>query len=383
MAKRRGSGEGSIAREGERWVARITVSSVNGKQVRRKRMARTQAEARIKLRELQAEAKAGVVGAGRTTVAEYLTDWLKHVLPARGVSEATEENYAIMVRCHIVPVLGAIRLDQLRPDDVDKMLRGMAEAGKARSTIRLARTVLALALTHAERRDLVARNAAHLAIVPPAPTRQSRALTVGEARTLLGAVGGEPLEAAWVAMLLLGLRPGECFALRWGDIDLGAGTLHVRQAIKRGAGNAFSFGEPKTPRSRRTLDMPDLLIDALKTRMKAQSADRLAAGLAWTDLDLVFSTAVGTMVDPANSRRAFRRVTEAAGLGRWHPHEARHSAVSILSATGVPLEVVADVVGHAPGSKMTGDVYRHRITPSVSAAKATMNGLFPVPPEDL
>ncbi len=113
--------------------------------------------------------------AGRTAVADYLTEWLTHVLPARGVSEATEENYAIMVRCHIT--LGAIRLEQLRPDDVDRMLRGLAEAGKARSTIRLSRTVLAMALTHAERRNLVARNAARLAIVPPAPTRQSRALS--------------------------------------------------------------------------------------------------------------------------------------------------------------------------------------------------------------
>ncbi len=91
---------------------------------------------------------------------------------------------------------------------------------------------------------------------------------------MLDAIAGEPLEAAWVAMLLLGLRPGECFALRWGDIDLEAGRLHVRQVIKRGAGNSFSFGEPKTPRSRRTLDMPDLLVHALKAR-KEDSIDQV------------------------------------------------------------------------------------------------------------
>lgn len=376
MSKRRGSGEGSIFQDGNRWVASVTVASGEGRQVRRKRMARTYAEARTKLRELQAEAEAGVVGAGRLTVAAYLEDWLAHVLPARAVSQATAENYATMIHHHIVPALGRIRLDQLRADDVDRLLRQMAAAGKARSTIRLARTVLVLALSHAERRDMVGRNAARLSIVPPAPTRESRSLTVSQARSLLSAARGDRLEAAWVTMLLLGLRPGEVFALAWQDVDLDTGILHVRRAIKRAGGCMFTIGEPKTTRSRRSLDLPALVAEALRSHRTRQAAERLAAGSAWQDSGLVFSTALGVMLDPANTRRAFARLTEAAGLGRWHPHEARHSAVSLLSAAGVRLEEVADVVGHAPGSRMTGDVYRHQINPSVGAAKETMDQLF-------
>ena len=376
MSKRRGSGEGSIFQDGNRWVASVTLGSGGGRQVRRKRTARTYAEARTKLRELQTEAKAGVVGAGRLSVAAYLDDWLAHVLPARGVSVATEENYATMIHRHIVPGLGHIRLDQLRADDVDRLLRDMASAGKARSTIRLARTVLVLALSHAERRDMVSRNAARLSIVPPAPTRESRSLTVSQARSLLSAARGDRLEAAWVTMLLLGLRPGEVFALGWPDVDLDAGILHVRQAIKRAGGSTFTIGEPKTARSRRSLDLPALAAESLRSHRACQAAERLAAGSEWQDTGLVFTTTLGTMIDPANARRSFARVTEAAGLGRWHPHEARHSAVSFLSAAGVRLEEVADVVGHAPGSKMTGDVYRHQVNPSVSAAKATMDAVF-------
>ncbi|MGH9130276.1 MAG: site-specific integrase, partial [Acidimicrobiales bacterium] len=187
---------------------------------------------------------------------------------------------------------------------------------------------------------------------------------------------GEPLEAAWLAMILLGLRPGEAFALEWQDVNLDARVLRVRQGIKRAGGAQFALGEPTTPKSRRSLDMPTRVVEAFRHRLKDQETQRQAAGEAWEETGLVFTTAFGTMIDPANSRRAFRRCTEAAGLGRWHPHEGRHSAASILSDAGVPLEVVADVLGHAPGSKITADVYRHRITPSVPAAKKTMDDIF-------
>ncbi len=379
MAKRRGAGDGSIFRDGERWVACIDVAGADGRRHRRKRSARTYGEARAKLRELQAEAAAGIAGNGKLTLGEYLEDWLSHVPPARGISVATTENYTTMIRVHITPALGAIKLDQLRAEHVDRLLRQMADAGKAHSTVRLVRTVLVMALTHAERRDMVMRNAARLSIVPPGPVRQSRSLTREQAKTLLGSIQGEPLEAAWLAMMLLGLRPGEAFALEWQDVDLDNGVLRVRQGIKRAGGAKFTLGDPKTPKSRRTLDMPSRVVEAFRRRREDQEAQRQAAGEAWNETGLVFSTAFGTMIDPANSRRAFRRCTEAAGLGRWHPHEGRHSAASILSDAGVPLELVADVLGHAPGSKMTGDVYRHSISPSVTAAKTTMDDIFGPP----
>ncbi len=376
MAKRRGAGDGSIFRDGERWVACIDVTGADGRRHRRKRSARTYAEARTKLREMQAEIAAGVAVTGRLTLGEYLEDWLAHVLPARGISIATAENYESMIRVHITPALGAIKLDQLRAEHVDGLLRQLADAGKARSTMRLVRTVLVMALTHAERRDMVMRNAARLSIVPPGPVRESRSLTREEAKTLLGAIRGEPLEAAWLVMMLLGLRPGEAFALEWQDVDLESGVLRVRQGIQRAGGAKFSLGDPKTPKSRRTLDMPSRVVEAFRHRSEDQEAQRRAAGEAWNETGLVFTTASGNMIDPANSRRVFRRCTEAAGLGRWHPHEGRHSAASILSDAGVPLELVADVLGHAPGSKMTGDVYRHRISPVVGAAKTTMDDIF-------
>ena len=98
-------------------------------------------------------------------------------------------------------------------------------------------------------------------------------------------------------------------------------------------------------------------------------------GEQWLDLGLVFPTGRGTLLDPANLRRALRTVTEKAGLGRWHPHELRHSAASLLSAAGVPLEEVADVLGHA-STRVTSATYRHLTTPTVEAGAGPMEDLL-------
>jgi integrase len=375
MSKRRGAGEGSIYRQGNRWVASVTIDSTAGRQVRVKRVARTQVDARAKLKELQSRAAAGVAGSGRVTVKSFLEDWLEDVLPSRSLRPATVENYTWAIRHHIEPAIGSARLERLKADDVDKMLRDMAAAGKARSTIRLVRTVLVLALSHAERRDMVVRNVARLSILPAAPARQSRALTLSQARSLLAAASSERLEALWVTMLLTGLRPGEALGLAWEDVDLDGGHLRVRQAVQRGVGGKLDLGEPKTTRSRRVLDLPNPVVEALRSHRSRQSVERLALGPAWTDSGLVFTTTTGTMLDPSNVRRAFSALTQQAGLGHWHPHELRHSTVSLLSAAGVPLEQIADLAGHST-TRVTDQIYRHPVSSSVTAAKHTMEQLF-------
>jgi len=95
----------------------------------------------------------------------------------------------------------------------------------------------------------------------------------------------------------------------------------------------------------------------------------------WGPLGLVFTTEVGTPIDPANLRRSFAALTEAAGLGHWTPYELRHSAASLLSAAGVHAEVVGDVLGH-DGTRMVATVYRHAVTPTVAAAVAPMEAMF-------
>jgi integrase len=118
-------------------------------------------------------------------------------------------------------------------------------------------------------------------------------------------------------------------------------------------------GEVKTARSRRTIHLPAPVVDALRAHQARQAKERLAAGPGkWVDHGLVFTTQLGTPYDPDNFARHFVAMARKAGLGHWHPHEARHSAASLMLAQGVPLHVVSEVLGHS-SIRLTKDVYGH------------------------
>jgi integrase len=231
-----------------------------------------------------------------------------------------------------------------------------------------------MALDHAVRRDLLARNVARLTTAPAGPMRESRALTQDQATALLAAARGERFEAAYVTMLLLGLRPGETLGLAWEHVSFERGELRVVQAVKR-VRNRPVLGPLKTAGSRRTLAAPEPVMDALRAHRRRQLVERLRAGSVWTDSGLVFTNTIGGMVDATKFNAAFSALTRRAGFGHWHPHELRHSFVSLASYAGAREEDVADVVGHVT-TRMTHRVYRHQVTPTITAGKTAMERLF-------
>ena len=135
------------------------------------------------------------------------------------------------------------------------------------------------------------------------------------------------------------------------------------------------LGGLKTKRSRRSLRCPPMVVEALERRRAMQVDERAAAGRQWSTEwapeELVFTTANGRPIDASNLRRFFRQACDAAGIGRWTPYEMRHSAASLMSAEGVPLELVADVLGHE-GTRMAALVYRHVLAPTVEAGAVPM-----------
>lgn len=379
---RRGHGDGGLYLDAAKglWIGTVDLGRDGaGRRRRAKVSGRTRAEARTKLEQLRRRVADGLpVGDQRSTVAVFLAAWLDRGLPPGAVSSNTVDNYRWAVDHHLVPALGAVRLRDLSAAQVELMLAGMADAGMSRSSMARVHGVLSRALRYAERRDLVSRNVSTLVDTPAGPSTRSRALTVEQAGKLLAATAGDRLDALFVTGLMLGLRPGELLGLPWSAVDLDAGVLRVVQSLKRertDAGQVLLVGEPKTPRSRRALDMPSPVVEALRAHRGRQVVERLASGPEWLDTGLVFTTKQGAPIDPANLRREFRRLTNAAGLGAWHPHELRHSTASILSAAGVPLEVVSDVLGHE-GPRVTAAVYRHAITPTVAGGRAPMEHAF-------
>lgn len=385
MAKRRSRGEGSVFYEParQRWVAIVVLPEDSlGTRRRAKVTARTKTEVLAKLKRLRAHAEAGTSVDGAITFGQLLDRWLADVVPARSSvkSSNTIDNYRWSVERHLKPALGAKRLRTLRPDDIEMLLRRLVAGGMARNTIGRVRSHAAMALRWAQRRNLVVQNVAELAEMPATATaaEDGRSLTLPEARQLLTVARTDDAGPLLIVGLMLGLRPGELCGLSWTDVDFDAGTLSVRQARKRerlDGHEVLRLGDPKTRSSVRTITMPSPVRDALERQRRLQKETRCEAGAGWTELGLVFTTSAGTAIDPSNLRRAFARLCRLAGLGYWTPRSLRHSAASLLSAAGVPIEQVADLFGHVD-TRMVERHYRHRITPAVDAAVAPMEALF-------
>jgi integrase len=277
----------------------------------------------------------------------------------------------------LVPGLGAHRLAKLTPDHVDDLLEARAARGMAKNSLRRIRAVLVTALDHADRRELVRRNVARLTSTPDGTFSERRSLTAAEAGALLVAMRGDRLEALVVVGVTMGLRPGELTGLSWRDVDLDAGIIHVRRALKR-ENNRPVMGELKTSaRAGRWA-----ALRWWSRRCGGGRSSRRWSGPAgrdwsvqWAAQDLVFTTTAGTPIDASNLRRYFKRACKNAGIGRWMPYEMRHTAASLLSDDGVPLEQVADLLGH-DGTRMVAQVYRHAVAPTVDVAAARMERLL-------
>ena len=360
MAARRGHGEGSIYFDTSKDCYRAAVEigrDANGKRRRRRLSGKTKSEVRRRIKEFERQRDDGMSTDGASiTVAALFEHMFNTVLPARDLSPSTIDNYHWSAD-KILPALGHIRLRALTPENIETLLA--AHSHLSRSSLNRIRTVLGTALFEAERRAWVLRNVAKLAITPPSHTTHRRALDEDQARRLLATAAGHRLEAAILIGVTRGLRPGEILGLRWADLELDTdpAVMQIRQALKHHKGH-LSFGPPKTPKSVRSLVIPPVVLTALRPHRARQAAERLVAGAHWADHDLVLCTEIGTPIDPSNFRRSFQALTKAAGLGSWVPYEMRHSAVSLLSAAGVPIEHLADLAGHTD-TRMVAAVYRH------------------------
>jgi site-specific recombinase XerD len=137
-------------------------------------------------------------------------------------------------------------------------------------------------------------------------------------------------------------------------------------------------GKTKTKKSRRTLKLPNRCVEALKFHSELQGRQRQAAGKEWQEHGLVFASTVGTQRNANNVLRSFRTIVARTTLdaAAWTPREMRHSFVSLLSDSGVPIENIARLVGHAGGSAVTETVYRKQIRPVLLEGADAMDRIF-------
>jgi integrase len=321
MAKRRGNGEGTIYQRAEdgRWYGVITMKDDAGRTVRRKYLsAKTRTEVVKKMKTLQHRIDEGLTAPDESVTVEMLfIRWRDDVLRHQ-VSPNTVDNYMTVATQHIIPTLGVKKLSLLTTNDVDRLISIKMKGDLAVSSVKRIRSVLAQAIDQAMRWGWVNRNVATLARSPRMPRQEGRTLTPEQAQHFLVSLQGHRLQALFSLMLSTGLRRGEALGLRWEDLDEDKCLLHVRRQLLRQEG-VLMTADTKTFQSRRSVNLPSQMLALLQNHRTRQEAERNSERGSWTESGFIFTSVVGTPLDPRNLLREFKKVCDNAGLGDWHP----------------------------------------------------------------
>ena len=385
MTKRRSRGDGGLhwSETRQRWIATASLGHApDGKRIVKRGSGQTKAAAKAKLAEVLRDHDDGLaIAPSGYTVTNAVNEWLAYGLSDRDTSTIT--TCTILSNTHVIPCLGARKLRDLSAEDVEEWLAHKASTLSTR-TLQAVHSCLNRAVKRAMARDKVKRNVVALCSVPKGkPGRPSKALTLAQAEAVLGAAEHTRMRAYVVLSLLTGARTEELRALTWDHVDLKGHPgddppvpphMAVWRSVRAG-------GDTKTRKSRRTLALPRRCVEALEAHRQQQDQDRAVAGPRWRAHGLVFASRVGTSLDASDVRREFRRaIRHAAGLdaAEWTPRELRHSFVSLLSDSGVPLDEISRLVGHS-STAVTELVYRKQIRPVLQHGATAMDRIFSGP----
>jgi len=274
-------------------------------------------------------------------------------------------------RRRVVPVIGSVQLPKLSPEHirlVDNHLDAIGLSGASRNQ---AFDCLKTAMGEAVRERLITSSPFTLINwVPPVAHREMRFLTVHEQAKLYRLNDG--WTPVWQFLLSTGLRAGECFGLSWRGVDLDGGRISVTQAIQQKRGGWF-LTSPKTPQSRRTLQLSNGVMDLLRTVKARQDAEADRLGGAWSNPEgFVFTRNTGAPMPPSIAYHALQKALDKAGVERCRMHDLRHSFVANHLNNGTPVLAVSRMLGHADVG-FTLRVYGH-ITTEVQEAAASLSG---------
>jgi integrase len=369
MATKRGNGEGNIRqRENGKWEARITHEGRS-----HSFYGDTRAEVAKKLIAFQRDRDIGKPPSrdGGATVEKFLLSWLEM---KRGsvASPGTYERYSTHVRLHIIPALGKHRLSHLAPQHIQK-LYSEKRATLAPRTVHHVHSTLHSALEYAIKQGLVYRNVSELTKAPKVRKVETKVWTPEEVRAFLSTAELDRLYALYCLALATTMRQGELFGLHWRDVDLDAGMVKVRTAVRRSKTHGVQMAVPKTDSGRRVIPIAQSVATILRAHYERQGVERVSMGGEWEDHDLVFTTRVGSPLHPsAVDYRCFRPLVIKAGVPIIRFHDLRHTAATILIAQGVPVGVVSQMLGHTSAA-FTQSVYIH-VLPGMGREAANIIG---------
>ena len=312
--------------------------------------------AALKLKRLQPLNKGLVEKGGQLTLDEFMVPWMveRH---RQEIAPSTFDRYMQLIRCHILPLIGYVKLAELNKRHIDQMLSAMGLAGQSKRSQRQARAVLSVAMTGAMKEELIAFNPVATARKIKIDDFEFEPLKIEEVARVLKATWSTQLKLRWTIALFYGLRQGEALGLRWKDIDFNTKTMQISKQMQTIHGKRQLVGL-KTKSSRRALRLSDETITLMK-RQKIELAERkLAMGTKWQENDLVFPNAEGLPMQSRWDNTLWKRTLSEAGVSHRRLHDARHTAATMLYNDETDIEVIRRFLGHS-SVELTSRIYVH------------------------
>jgi integrase len=409
MAKRkRGNSEGSVYQmQDGRWRGAVTTGwklNAAGKKIPARLVITkpTRHEVAEEMTKTLRDQQRGInIAPGKLTVGQFLQDWLTAI--KSDVTPSTFVSYENTVRLHLIPAVGDLRLSKFGAPHVQRLkddtIKAVVKVGPrvkkpvegepppepqhlSSSTVRYCLKVLRMALDHACKLDLVPRNVALFVDFPKVEHAEIEPFTAEQAMKFIEAAKGHRLGALFSVATAIGLRKGEALGLKWPAIDFERGTLAVRIALQRVKMPGEKKGkllltEPKR-KSRRTINLPRVCVSALIEHRTIQEQEKLLAGSRWQEADYVFTTGIGTPMEPRNLERAYRQILALAGLHHIRIHDLRHTAATLLLTQGVHPRVVMELLGHSQIA-ITMNTYSHVVPALMKEAANQMDAALKTP----
>jgi len=329
---------------------------------------KTKAEVQEKLEKLKQDPTTGLPqDIEKLTVATYMTRWLEDTARLT-IRETTYASYEIIIRLHITPEIGHLRLNKLTPAHLQQLYARKLEELSPR-TVQIIHAILHRALKQAHRWDMVPQNVAAAVDRPKAPKKETQFLTPEQVEQFWQVAEQDRLYALYVLAATTGMRQGELLGLQWPDIDLAQTTLSVKRTLINISGTPTT-GEPKSTAGRRAITLPEIAVQALRDHRKRMLAEGLTAS-PW-----VFCDTQGGPIHKQNLvRRSFKPLLKEAGLPDIRFHDLRHTAATLLLAKGVHPKIVQELLGHSNIS-VTLDTYSHVMPTLKREAMAKLDQLF-------
>ena len=373
MARKAAAGTGTIrkktiTRNGKPytyWEARYTVGydPGTGKQIQRSITGKTQKEVAQKLKAATAAIDEGTYTApSKMTVAQWLDIWTAEYLG--GVKPRTVESYRIIIKNHLKPKLGAIRLDALTGHTIQTFYNKLSSTSDDQTalsvkTVKNIHGVLHKAMQQAVANGYLRFNPTSSCVLPRVVKKELKPLDEVQIAAFLKAIQGHRFQQLYLVTLFTGMREGEVLGLQWGDVDLTNGRITVNKQLQKAVGNKGAYYLVSTKNGKaRLITVAPFVASTLRQVRRNQLENKLRYGECYLQSDFVFTDELGNHLKPKAVYDAFKKVAEEIGTPETRFHDLRHSYAVAAIKSGDDIKTVQENLGHATAS-FTLDIYGH------------------------